>query len=1799
MAKKEGNHYIEEQIINLEITGNLNDQEVKELQDNFVYYYKEYIVSELQRAFDQLAPANIDLKIESLELDFGTLTFEKPQDIAKQIQRKVRNLVQRAVKSKLQTMRRKAPKSEATNRKQSFSQMALLEHFLTKGHYPSWAGPNNGTVVELMDTLLKKNSKGVAQRLLRLKRNQRVLERLYQQFTISQLQRIFEALYGNTATLANKRIKTLQKRLGKKAEKAIISSAIDYILEGSSAIGQPEYKEREFTQHILEGVQKRQSSKTVSSKIRAGFEGQYSDLQILEYFLQYGAIPTWADVNSKTSLQELMDTLLTTKITGLQRLLERHMQTPSFVQRLIFQFSNEQIFQLLAPLPTENVNFIKDTLEALSFVTTSRQSIQQRLTPTILRSLVLKEVLDYFFLQKKSKFIKKTFLKNTLEQLTPPSKTPYPTLVKELYKTVRRRTSVNKEEKSNAYSFGTSIRQVLDQLDGKLQQKVQEERQKIRETKRSYKIIERQLNQLLQKKTKGTLSKNEESKLQQLTKQAQQLEQTLLELEDMSHPLDIEQVIEQRRILQNQLRKAQLVDLQKEHEELRKTKDNYTTTKRQLDQLLQKKTKSTLSQNEENKLHQLTKQAERLEQTLLDLEKNKRSSDIEQEVQQPQLSQNQLDQPPTTEQEKLTRRLATTNKELQKLRANLNKDVLKALKEQEKLRDKTGSIAQQRLQRITNRLNKYHRAVKAVLEQGTTEQTETTLFLTNINRALRGNISTEEKKRLRQERSRLQKELQAINKTIEELQAQEKTIGEALQNNTTLLQQDDENAVGEEIPTTGTSKLDALIFMLQYGATPWWAEELPRQTIEELFLEFANTAPQKLLKAFQHIGRYPVVWQRVMNQLSERAIRIVISSVYPTSSKTIFEQANMLKTIHFAQAFDQLKNVSSKVFEWGVIVEYLLTNRQGFNAQDFIKEVILQTARVHNLSPTKLLELTTTIAGNNKEELGSFLEWNANLSQDRSIAALERELAAYQVEARAKQEGSFLDNQQKLELLVEYLSSGRITERAKAFKLTTQRQFETILIELIQENRQQTKKVMSNILRLSNARQFIIEKMEEDFFWELVFLVKPSATLSAKRHFEDLKLLEKNNTLVLEKDILFNVFISNTGSDFKILDFVRALVVAKQQTSGRKILAILTDWKRQLKARGVGVNSSLLLSVLLLEVDALKTEQQQAQDLDLKANLTEQINFAAKEYTDLSVVLVDILSAETAEIQAVDTKTYSYTELEALIKKNRSEMIALERQINEKTVDTLDTLSLQRNLLQYQANLSWLEWSRPPIIRRLENNIQRLRRSISSLQEEITNIENKGTPLEETTKEEAFELSLTEQQAQLLEFLEEKNPVAIDLLESLLIELKTEDQRHALFFKDIQRLIATHDERYQQAIMAIVEKMLPTITPLAELQRNPALDKRQAALLQNFNQQAPIALWQSWEELEAYFQSNPEEFTPERQQLHQQIYRAIRRREEQNFRSYVTNLRGVQQNLMRRLNQANSLEILDEVQEELEFLWEQQRNQADELLGMARDEKARNDYKRLRRNIEHIFTRIQNIRIRRSNAIRSNQEVDPKAILTGQMAEVEVLEEELKQVILKIEDEEAPKPKPQQPQKRKRVKEPPKPKPIEEPLQVYNAGMVLLWPYISRLFGMLGYVKDKEWVDINAQYKAIHILQYLVTGKTEAPENELILNKVMCGFPVVEPVPFGIEFEPKELQIAESLLLGVIKNWPRMNTLVPNSLRGSFLIREGTIKEAETKWELKVQKRPFDILLKSIPWGYNFIRLPWNDYFITVEWKLL
>lgn len=1700
MAKKENQHIVDKQTINLEIAGISTDKEVQDVQEQLLYFYRTHLGESLDKILTKICPPDLDILIDDLTIDITDIQFSSSRNLEEQLHSQFQKAIANAVSDKIKRLLLQNRTSSGGTNQHKFSKAAILEFFFVNGYTPTWASKENGSIDAIFEELVKHKPQQLLRRLFKIGKHSHVQERLFQQISDKNLERLFDILYGQQKEVVRKRLAALYKKLDAKSRKAILSAAINYILMGKSpetvrnAIKQ---KDNSFIQHIVQEVQKHKAPIDTPTNVRPGFEGSYSDIQILEYFLEHGAIPSWADVDSQQTFQKLFDTLLNQDLAKVHRLIERQATNDVFIRRLIFQFSTTQLLRLFINTPDSNLRFIEKTIEELSFLSVARQKIPQTISKEQIRAVVLSEALDYFFLYKKSKFIKQTFIQNILEELAPKVQTTQTVLVKESYKYLRRKQQT------------TVLRPVLERLDDKIKESLAEERAELKAAKQEYKQIEKELEKLQTKLEKGEkLSKLEQDTLKKLQAAFRKVEQVIAELDHPDKPLEIELLLEKRTAIKQQL--------------------------------------------------QLAKEQDR---TLLEA------------------------------------RLQRTERTFEQLRQTLSKEVETLLKNKAKLHTKTGSIAEQRIKRINNRIGKYHRAIKNVLQQLLADQQDIGLVLDEIRRALRTPLSAEEKRQLREERKRLQERYEQIRTVIEELEAHQKELETTLQSAVSAAEGEEEG-----IQKGGTSKLQALLFMLQYGATPWWAEDLPKQSIEDLFLEFSAQEPQKLRSAFLQVGKYPVVWERTINQLSNESIELVINRLFPNNARAIFAQAKVLETIHYSQGFSQLRSVNAKAFKWGIILEYLLTSKQSISHQVFSKEILLQTARFYQLSPKKLVEFTHNVIQNSNEQLNIALDWDSSiLKEDQQLLALEKELVVNARRQHKKSEGTWLEPHQKLELLASFMTTGKIDTQAKSFKYNTIEDFEDLLLELIQKDRDKTREVVVTLLKTANARSLLISEFSAESFWEVVFLIRPKALLPVQRYFKDFKVIFKDKNLYEEKEILLNVFLGQPQAHFDPKEYIRVLLMRKMQSSNRQPLAILGEWKRQTSTIGSSLKSSWLITIIAMEVEVIKHEQEQSSNAEVKQSLQKQLEALAKDYTEASQMIREALFQENAEIQSDINRRYTLEEVERLILQTVQAIEALKEQL--KTADTLTSITGKQQLAQYEARLKLLKQQRPPLIRKLERQIEELKASTPDLGAEIEEERQKLPPLEEESVEESYVASLIERQNEFLNLIERAPNVAIGLLTPLLEELKKEGRFFHAFIKAV-------DTAVQELNNAIVKTQLTTILAnyssqrslpsVRKLQQSIELDERQRALVAQIPLLAPFMLWQEWEKLEAYYAANPALKTTERERLQAQIYAQLQFKDEQNILAYIEMMHTARVNIEQAIEQASSLEVLTELQDQLEQLWEQQRQQGDELIAIARDEKNRNYFKRIKRNIEFIFTKLQNKRIRRSNQLITAQLDELTDTQTQHAVQLDELEQRKTIVIEEIERDEAPEETPveEAPVKKKKRKKGPKPRVVEEPLRVYNAGMVLLWPYFSRLFTFLKYVKDKEFVNEEAQHKAIHILQYLVTGKTEAPENELVLNKLFCGVPTVEPVPFGIEFDPGELKMADNLLTAAIKAWPKMKTMHPNALRGSFLIREGTVKEEPERWVIKVDRKPFDILLKSIPWGYNFIKLPWVEKMIIVEWQL-
>jgi Contractile injection system tape measure protein len=171
------------------------------------------------------------------------------------------------------------------------------------------------------------------------------------------------------------------------------------------------------------------------------------------------------------------------------------------------------------------------------------------------------------------------------------------------------------------------------------------------------------------------------------------------------------------------------------------------------------------------------------------------------------------------------------------------------------------------------------------------------------------------------------------------------------------------------------------------------------------------------------------------------------------------------------------------------------------------------------------------------------------------------------------------------------------------------------------------------------------------------------------------------------------------------------------------------------------------------------------------------------------------------------------------------------------------------------------------------------------------------------------------------------------------------------------------------------------------------------------------------------------------------------------------------------------------------------------------------------------------------------------------------------------------------------------PKKKQQPIPVKNAGMVLLNSYYQMLFDRLGLLgDDKNFKSQTQQLQAVHYLQYLVSGLSNAEEYLLPLNKVMCGLPLATTVPDGIEITPEHKQLMDGLIKAAIGYWPAIGEYSIEGIRGNWLVRNGLLLEKEDRWELTAEKRAYDILIHKSPFTFSIIKQSWMDKPIHVMW---
>jgi hypothetical protein len=119
----------------------------------------------------------------------------------------------------------------------------------------------------------------------------------------------------------------------------------------------------------------------------------------------------------------------------------------------------------------------------------------------------------------------------------------------------------------------------------------------------------------------------------------------------------------------------------------------------------------------------------------------------------------------------------------------------------------------------------------------------------------------------------------------------------------------------------------------------------------------------------------------------------------------------------------------------------------------------------------------------------------------------------------------------------------------------------------------------------------------------------------------------------------------------------------------------------------------------------------------------------------------------------------------------------------------------------------------------------------------------------------------------------------------------------------------------------------------------------------------------------------------------------------------------------------------------------------------------------------------------------------------------------------------------------------------------------------------------------------------MATGRLRAEEYELLMPKILCGYPLEEAVPPLADPSAGELEEADAMLQALIQQWEVLKNTSMQGLREGFLQRNGKLLGRNGDLVLQVEKSAIDVLLDYLPWNLSIIKLPWMEKLLKVEWR--
>jgi hypothetical protein len=165
----------------------------------------------------------------------------------------------------------------------------------------------------------------------------------------------------------------------------------------------------------------------------------------------------------------------------------------------------------------------------------------------------------------------------------------------------------------------------------------------------------------------------------------------------------------------------------------------------------------------------------------------------------------------------------------------------------------------------------------------------------------------------------------------------------------------------------------------------------------------------------------------------------------------------------------------------------------------------------------------------------------------------------------------------------------------------------------------------------------------------------------------------------------------------------------------------------------------------------------------------------------------------------------------------------------------------------------------------------------------------------------------------------------------------------------------------------------------------------------------------------------------------------------------------------------------------------------------------------------------------------------------------------------------------------------------DEGQYIQNAGLILIHPFIRTLFEHCELI-DPKTQQLTDPELCAHLLHYIATGKTNAPEYDMIFEKFLCNIPMHQPINRHIKLSRKHKTQAKNVIESVQHNWAPMRKSSVALLQNEFFQRPGKLIINDADYTLTVERKTQDILLEKLSWGIGLVKLPWQKKFIFVNW---